>query len=138
MKPLALVAAIATPSFAAPCPETAKTAAAVKCVEDHWQAAFLSGDEPYLSQLLSDGYRSYSPSGEGHDRAAIVGFAKEYAKKHHGEKVSPSMLTPDIEIRGDIAVVFWRDHGTLSSVDSFYWADGRWRGWYSQHAGASK
>jgi len=127
------------PGLAAPCRETDKTAAAVKCVEDHWQQAFLGGDAKYLGELLSDGYFSYTPVGVGRDRAAVVTLAQDYAKKHAGEPATPSSGPgPDIQMRGDVAVVFWHaaDGKALASVDTFYWADGRWHAWYSQHAGA--
>nr|HEX4312772.1 hypothetical protein [Kofleriaceae bacterium] len=129
---------VAGAASAAPCTETAKTADSIKCVEDHWQAAFIGGDDAYLSQLLSDGYQSYSATGDGHDRAAIIGFAKDYAKAHPHDKPAPPPMAPDVQIRGDVAVVFWRDKGKLTSVDSFYWSDNRWHAWYSQHASTSK
>ena len=135
-----LLASTATSAAAAPCSETDKTAASVKCVEDHWQAAFIGGDEKFLMQLLSEGYHSYTPAGVGRDRAAIVALAKSYAAKHRGEPAPASSgPAPDIQLRGDVAVVFWpaADHA-LGSVDAFYWADGRWHAWYSQHAGVTK
>jgi len=126
------------PGLAAPCRETDKTAAAVKCVVDHWQQAFIGGDAKYLGELLSDGYRSFTPAGVGRDRAAVVKLAQDYRTKHAGEPATPPAgPAPRIELHGDVAVVFWQaaDKDTLASVDTFYWADGRWHAWYSQHAG---
>jgi hypothetical protein len=133
---IVVVALCAGSASAAPCAETAKTPAALKCVEDHWQHAFLTGDGTYLTALLSDDYRTYTAAGVGKDRAAVVAMAQAYAKKHPGEPAaSPTTPGPDIQLHGDTAAIFWHNgDGTLSSVDAFVWANGRWRAWYSQHA----
>jgi hypothetical protein len=132
-----LISLTSVSALAAPCKETDKTAAAVTCVEDHWQQAFLGGDAKYLGELLSDGYHSYTPAGVARDRAAVVTLAQDYAKKHAGEPAPAAGPKPEIQIHGDVAVVFWHapDGKTLGSVDTFYWADGHWHAWYSQHAG---
>jgi hypothetical protein len=118
-----------------PCPETARTAAAVQCVEEHWSRAFMGGDAGYLNDLLSDGYHSYTDKGVARDHAAIVGFAEKYAKEHPGA-VPPKSPAGDIQLKGETAVVFWhKPDGSLSSVDTFHWENGRWRAWYSQHSG---
>ena len=136
-----VVLEISTSVRAAPCVETEKTSTAVRCVEDHWQRAFVGGDGVYLTALLGDDYHSYTPVGLGRDRATIIKLAVDYAKAHpKPEADKPSDAPPaDIQLRGDTAVVFWKTKdGALSSVDTFAWnaKDSRWHAWYSQHAGA--
>ncbi len=133
-----IVLAVSSSAMAAPCLETEKTSAAVQCVEDHWQKAFLGGDASYLTALLSDDYHSYTAAGVGRDRATVVKLARDYAKDHPKPDPAPSDAPPaDIQLRGDTAIVFWKTKdGALSSVDAFQWKDGHWRAWYSQHAGA--
>jgi hypothetical protein len=141
LKDLAVLVVLSTPALAiaAPCVETAKTTAAVQCVEDHWERSFIGGDGAFLSTLLVDGYHSYTSDGTGHDKAAIVKAANDYAKAHANETVTPPAVAPEIQLRGDVAIVFWKNaDGSLASVDAFAWDNGRWHAWYSQHAAAAK
>jgi hypothetical protein len=141
LKDLAVLVVVSAPALAiaAPCVETAKTTAAVQCVEDHWQRGFMGGDGAFLGALLVDGYHSYSGDGTGHDKAAIVKAASDYAKAHPNEPITPPAIAPDIQLRGDVAIVFWKNaDGSLSSVDAFAWDNGHWHAWYSQHAAAPK
>ncbi|HEY3803107.1 MAG TPA: nuclear transport factor 2 family protein [Kofleriaceae bacterium] len=124
---------------AAPCVEAAKTTAAVACVEDHWERAFIGGDSAVLNALLTDTFQSYAGDGTVHDKAAIVKIASDHAKAHPNEPVTPPPVHADIQLRGDVAVVFWKNpDGSLASVDAFAWSDGHWRAWYSQHAATKK
>lgn len=138
IKALAIVVALAGPAAAAPCVETAKTVAGVQCVEDDWSRAFIGGDAAYLTALLADDYRSYRPDGKARDRAAIIDAAHEHAKAHPNEVYTRPKVPPDIQVRGDIAVVFFKNtDGALVEVDAFTWSAGRWHAWYSQHTEAS-
>ena len=121
---------------ATPCVETERTVAAVRCVEDHWERAFLTGDAAYLNVMLSDEFRSYTALGFGHDRAAVVASAQKLAKDLTASaKAAANLPTGDFQLRGDTATVFWhRADGSLSSVDAFYWANRHWHGWYSQQS----
>ena len=137
LKVAAIVAAFAVPAAAAPCNETAKTAAGVQCVEDHWSRAFIGGDSTYLTALLGDDYHSYLGDGTGRDRATIIKAAQDHARAHPNEQVTAPKTPPDIQLRGDVAAVFWKNpDGSLASVDVFAWSGGHWRAWYSQHAQA--
>jgi hypothetical protein len=115
---------------AADAPETERSVEGVRAVEAHWQKAFLGGDAAYLETLLDPAYVSVGHAGNARPKAEIIALAKRIAEK----KMSPQ--PPDhpaqIVVRDDAAIVTDSTSGD-TSVDVFYYADGRWHAWYSQH-----
>ncbi len=120
---------LTTTAHAAPDPEQAKTVDGVRAVEAHWTQAFLNGDEAYLSGLLDPAYVSVNGKGAPRSKSDIIALAKKIAAGPK-QPVPPPNL--QIDVRGDAAVVTSGDGGQ-ASVDVFYWREGRWYGWYSQH-----
>lgn len=128
---LALAAALvltAAPAFAQDT-EHQKTAAGVQATEDHWSAAFLSGDEAYLNRLLDDAYVSVGRTGKPRPKAEIVALARKVAAMPKQAYDKPQSR---IDLRGDTAIVTFAGKDE-TSVDVFYWQGGAWRAWYSQH-----
>lgn len=109
--------------------EHQKTAAGVQATEDHWSAAFLSGDEAYLNRLLDDAYVSVGRTGKPRPKAEIVALARKVAAMPKQPYDKPKSR---IDLRGDTAI-FTFSGKDETSVDVFYWQDGAWRAWYSQH-----
>ena len=124
-----LLAALGT-AHAADAPETARSVEGVRAVEAHWQQAFLGGDAAYLETLLDPAYVSVGHAGNARPKAEIIALARKVAEK----KMTPQ--PPDhpatIVVRDNAAVVT-DSAGGDTSVDVFYYADGRWHAWYSQH-----
>ena len=59
-------------------------------------------------------------------------MAHAFAQTHPGQHGPPLPKTSTIRVIGFAGVV--HHHGdTESSVDVFYFRDGRWHAWYSQH-----
>jgi hypothetical protein len=104
----------------------------VRDVETKWSEAFVTGDETYLNQLLDNSYVSVGSTGQAHDKNKIVSMAKSYALKHPGEHADKLPSTSTIRVIGKTAVVQHRGK-TETSVDVFYYSEGRWHAWYSQH-----
>jgi hypothetical protein len=130
---IALLAAAGS-AHAADAPETARSVEGVRAVEAHWQKAFLSGDAAYLDALLDPAYVSVGHAGNARPKAEIIALSKTVAEK----KVSPQ--PPDHPARiivRDNAAVVTDSAGGDTSVDVFYYADGRWHAWYSQHTPVS-
>jgi Domain of unknown function (DUF4440) len=106
--------------------------AGVRDAENRWSEAFVSGDAATLDALLDADYVSTGTSGKARSKAEIVGLATSYAKAHPGEHAKPLSSTSTIRVIGNAAVV--QHHGASdTSVDVFYFSDGRWVAWYSQH-----
>lgn len=114
-------------------PEAQQNEAGVRAVEAHWTQAFLHGDTAFLTRLLAPNYVSISTKGVVRDRAAIVGLAVAMSKKNLG---SFPAQTLQVEVRGESAIVTSSDGGQRS-VDVFYFSDGAWHAWYSQHTATS-
>jgi hypothetical protein len=134
LRPLALCGALLlAPSLAlaAPDPETQRTEAGVRAVENHWGRAFVTGDTAYLEALLSDGYVSVNQSGKARPKAEIIALARKIASGPNPPKATES--TARIEVRGDAAISTATGE-TDASVDVFFYKDGRWHAWYSQHS----
>jgi len=114
--------------------ETERSVEGVRAVEAHWQKAFLSGDGAYLETLLDPAYVSVGHAGNARPKAEIIALSKKVAEK----KMTPQ--PPDhpatIVVRDNAAVVTDSGSGD-TSVDVFYYADGRWHAWYSQHTPVS-
>ena len=126
--------AVLAPAYGAQAPETERSVEGVRAVEAHWQKAFLSGDGAYLETLLDPAYVSVGHAGNARPKAEIIALSKKVAEK----KMTPQ--PPDhpatIVVRENAAVVTDSASGD-TSVDVFYYADGRWHAWYSQHTPVS-
>jgi hypothetical protein len=127
--------------------ETAKTAAAVIAVDQHWLEAELGGDTAWLDRMLLPDYRSVDSKGVAHSKAAIVA----HAEKNRGSDVERRQVEAWIKahpsgksvvIRGDTAILSFYDpklgpqQGVRAS-DVFVYQDGHWHALYSQHSAAS-
>jgi hypothetical protein len=117
--------------------ETQPTVAGVAAVEAHWLKAFQTGDAAYLQQLLTDDYISVNAKGVPRDRATIIGLAQAHAAQ---PSPAPMHALPEpaliIRVQGTSAIAT-SDVGGQRSVDVFFYADGRWHAWYSQHTAVS-
>jgi hypothetical protein len=127
---IACLLAVLSSARAAETPETERSVEGVRAVEAHWQKAFLGGDAAYLETLLDPAYVSVGRAGNARPKAEIIALAKKVAEK----KMTPQ--PPDhpatIVVRDNAAIVTDSGSGE-TSVDVFYYADGRWHAWYSQH-----
>ena len=104
----------------------------VREVEEGWSKAFVTGDGAYLDALLDSAYVSVGTHGNVRPKADIIAMATRYAVEHPGSQTAPLPPTSKIEVKGSAAIV--THHSEIdTSVDVFYYADGRWRAWYSQH-----
>jgi hypothetical protein len=115
---------------AADAPETERSVEGVRAVEAHWQKAFLGGDAAYLETLLDPAYVSVGHAGNARPKAEIIALAKRIAEKRMSPQ--PPDHPAQIVVRDDAAIVTDSTSGD-TSVDVFYYADGRWHAWYSQH-----
>lgn len=106
--------------------------AGVRDAENHWSEAFVSGDAATLDALLDADYVSTGATGKPRTKAEIIGLATAYAKAHPGEHAKSLPATSTIRVIGDAAVV-QHHNPSDTSVDVFYFKDGRWHAWYSQH-----
>ena len=125
-----IVLACARAAFAAQAPETERSIEGVRAVEAHWQKAFLAGDAAYLETLLDPAYVSVGHAGNARAKAEIIALAKKIAEKKMAPQ--PPEHPATILVRDNAAVVTDSGSGD-TSVDVFYYADGRWHAWYSQH-----
>lgn len=124
--------------------ETAHDAAAVIAVDDHWLQAEVGGDTEYLGQLLLPAYRSVSPDGSVHPRAAILAHAvanrgSDKARREVDAWLKAHPSHPSVVIEGDTAILsFYASDdmtpGVVRSSDIFVYVDGHWRALYSQHS----
>ncbi|GAB3347274.1 nuclear transport factor 2 family protein [Lysobacter tyrosinilyticus] len=112
---------------------TVADSAGVREAENRWSEAFITGDTAALAVLLDADYVSVSTTGHARTKAEILQLASNYAKAHPGDHAKPLSPTSTIRVIGNSAVV--QHHGdTDRSVDVFYFRDGRWHAWYSQHS----
>jgi len=119
-------------SFAANAAEPGPSETGVRDVENAWSRAFITGDTKALDDLLDPAYVSVSAAGVPRPKADIVAAAARFAEQHPNTPVQPLPPTSTISIKGDTAVV--THHGDKeTSVDVFYYSQGRWHAWYSQH-----
>jgi hypothetical protein len=106
--------------------------AGVRDVEDGWSKAFVTGDAAYLGALLDPAYISVGSNGNARPKADIIALASAYAADNPGAQATSLPPTSKIEVKGTAAIV--THHGKNdTSVDVFYYSQGRWRAWYSQH-----
>jgi hypothetical protein len=127
---MAALFAATAPAYAADAPETERGIEGVRAVEAHWQKAFLSGDGAYLETLLDPAYVSVGHAGNARPKAEIIALAKKVAEKNMTPQ--PPEHPATIVVRDNAAIVTDSASGD-TSVDVFYYADGRWHAWYSQH-----
>jgi hypothetical protein len=134
MNRLSLIALTCLFAAAVPAMAAGDTAneAGVRDTENRWSEAFISGDANALDALLDADYVSTGTNGKARPKAEIIRIASAYAKDHPGEHAKPMPPSSTIRVIGDAAVV--QHHGDSdASVDVFYFRDGRWHAWYSQH-----
>lgn len=144
-----LVLAIgAAAAIAAGVDEAARSAAAVKAVDQHWLEAETHGDTAWLDGLLLPEYRSIGADGKVTGKAAIVAYA---ARNRDSGKVKREVaawqaahpLEQQVVLQGDAAVVSFvstapASKGRLYSSDVFVHVGGRWRALYSAHTGLGR
>jgi len=106
--------------------------AQVRDTENRWSEAFITGDTATLESLLDADYVSTGANGKPRTKAEILALASAYAKAHPGQHGQPLAATSTIRVIGNAAVV-QHHNPTDTSVDVFYFKDGRWVAWYSQH-----
>jgi hypothetical protein len=127
--------------------ETARTAAAVMAVDQHWLEAETGGDTAWLEQMLLPEYRSVNSKGAATAKADIVAHAarnrgsdKERKMVEAWLKAHPSKQS--VVLRGDTAILTFYDPALgpqrgVHSADIFVYEGGRWHALYSQHSGAA-
>lgn len=128
--------------------ETAKTAAAVMAVDQHWLEAEENGDVAWLDGMLLPGYRTVDADGSFATKAALLA----HAAKNHGsaamkQKVAAWHQAHPVEqqvtLQGDTAILSFvsaspASKGKLYSSDVFAYIDGRWHALYSAHTALGK
>lgn len=127
--PLSIFLIVSVPIFSA---EKIADEAGVRDAENRWSEAFVSGDAATLDTLLDADYVSTGTTGKPRSKAEIIALASGYAKAHPGEHGQPLSATSTIRVIGNAAVV-QHHNASDTSVDVFYFRDGRWCAWYSQH-----
>lgn len=110
--------------------ENERSVAGVQAVEKRWSEAFVRGETAYLNQLLSDEYVSVNGSGMVRTKADVIELSRKYAASN--PETLPNLPPSPVSIVGDAAIVT-HDNPGERSVDVFYYRDGRWHAWYSQH-----
>lgn len=129
-----LLVSLAVVLGAAAAANVAPDAAGVRAAENLWSEAFITGDIATLDALLDPDYVSVNASGQPRTKAGILQLSHDFAKAHPGQHGQPLADTSTIRVIGNAAVV--QHHGDKdTSVDVFYFRDGRWHAWYSQHTG---
>ena len=127
--------------------ETARTAAAVMAVDQHWSDAETDGDTAWLEQMLLPEYRSVNNKGVATPKAGIVAHAaksrgldkdKQKQMVEAWRKAHPS--ESKVVLHGDTAIITFYDPAQgpqlgVRSVDVFIYEGGRWHALYSQHSG---
>ena len=118
--------------------------AAIRAVEEKWDAANLKGDAAALGTIFADTYISTSPEGKVRTKAEVVGEVKSGDIKYQASKVDDLKIF----LYGDSAVVIGRWKGkfvhkgkTVDTVeratDTFVRQSGQWR-IVASHASAIK
>jgi len=130
-------------SFHAQSVAESRTPASVISADKAWGLAEEKGDAAFVDALLLPEYRSISPDGSVHDKAAILANTRE-ATPQRASKIekylSEHPTDMAVSINGDIAVLIFTAKGDgrkrVLSCDIFVYRDGRWRALYSQHTTA--
>lgn len=125
--------------------ETARTAAAVMAVDQHWLEAETSGDTAWLEQMLLPEYRSVNNKGVAAAKADIVAHAAKNRGSDKEKKMVEAWLAAhpskqSVVLRGDTAILTFYDpklgpQKGVRSSDIFVYEGGRWHALYSQHSG---
>jgi hypothetical protein len=128
----AILVWLVTAAGAAMAADKVADVAGVRDAENRWSEAFVSGDAATLDVLLDADYVSTGITGKARPKSEIISLAGAYAKAHPGDHAKPLSDTSTIRVIGDAAIV--QHHNSAdTSVDVFYFRDGRWTAWYSQH-----
>lgn len=124
--------------------ESARTAAEVIAVDQHWMDAELDGDRAWLDTMLLPEYRSVGADGTVHTKAALLAHAaKNRGNDAERRKVEAWLKThpsaQSVVIRGDTAILTFYDpalgpRSGVRSADVFVHENGRWHALYSQHS----
>jgi hypothetical protein len=142
------VIAATSAANAADIDDSARSAAAVIAVDQHWLEAELNGDTVWLDGMLLPEYRSVGADGAAHPKSAIVAHAAknrgsdaERRKVEAWLKAHPSGTS--VVIHGDTAILSFYDPAKdaasdVRSSDIFVYVHGGWHALYSQHSGARK
>jgi len=150
MKPSLLAAALAavsifsaTQSSHAQAAEEPHTAGAVIAADKAWSVAEETGDVAFVEALLLPEYRSISPDGSVHDRAAIVASTRKATPERAAmiEKyMAEHPFDMTVAISGDTAVLTFTvkgdDKKRVRSCDIFVYRENHWHALYSQHTNA--
>jgi len=123
---LSIAACAASPASV----ELERSEAGVHAVERHWTEAFVTGDSAYLEQLLAADYVSVNGKAVVRPKAEVIALARKFAATNKGPL--PDVQQGQVLMQGDAAIVL-HDGPTERSVDVFYYRDGHWQAWYSQH-----
>lgn len=124
--------------------ETARSAAAVTAVDQHWLEAETGGDTAWLELLLPE-YRSVNDRGVAIGKADILAHAARNRGSDEQRKRVAAWLKAHpsgqrVVLHGDTAILTFYDpklgpqNGVRSSDISVY-EGGRWHALYSQHSG---
>ncbi|MEW9571583.1 nuclear transport factor 2 family protein [Rhodanobacter sp. Si-c] len=128
--------------------ETARTAAAVMAVDQHWLEAEENGDTAWLDGMLLPDYRSVGVAGTFATKAAILA----HAAKNRGSQAMKQQVAAwqqahpveqQVTLQGDTAILSFvssapATKGKLYSSDVFTYIDGRWHALYSAHTELGK
>ena len=125
--------------------ETARSAAAVMAVDQHWLEAETGGDTAWLEQMLLPAYRSVNNKGVATGKAGIVAHAARNRGSDKARKAVEAWLEAHpskqrVMLQGDTAILTFYDAALgpergVRSVDIFVYDGGRWHALYSQHSG---
>ncbi|MDQ2833133.1 MAG: nuclear transport factor 2 family protein [Acidobacteriota bacterium] len=130
--------------------QEAHTAEAVMAADKGWGVAEEKGDVAYVDALLLPEYRSISPDGGVHDKAAILASTRKSTPERAAmiEKYLADHPTEmAVIIDGDTAVLTFTAipdakkpdaKRLIRSCDIFVYRNGHWRAIYSQHTDAEK
>lgn len=130
---------------AAPENETAKTAAAVIAVDDHWLEAEENGDTAWLDAMLLPDYRSISADGNPADKQRILAGAtrnrgSDKMRKEVDAWLKAHPTRKSVVMQGDFAILSFADPKSerVMSSDVFVYRAGGWHAIYSQHSKAAE
>lgn len=119
-------------SAAAAGSEQSPTADGIRAVEAHWSRAFVTGDAAYLRTLLTPDYVSVGLNGVARDRDTIVAASQKYASLHKPSASSATSPGMTVRVQGTTGIATFESNAQRS-VDVFYFAEGSWHAWYSEH-----
>jgi hypothetical protein len=122
-----------------------RTEAAVIADDKAWTAAEEKGDVAFVDSLLLPEYRSISPDGSIHNRAAILANTRKATSQRSAmiEKyITDHPANMNVTMNGDTAVLTFTSKGDakqlIRSCDIFLYRNGHWHAIYSQHTTAER